>query len=70
MSEENRRKNPRLAFEIGIVLACKLCAIFMLWCLFFGPDKRPEQTPENVANVLLSHGNHTEQFRTTPGDSK
>lgn len=47
------RSNPRLFFEIAVVLCCKLAVIFALWYFFFGPDKRLEQTPENVASGIL-----------------
>ena len=50
------RRNPRLIFEIAVVLCCKLAVIFALWYFFFGPDKRLEQTPENVASGILERG--------------
>ena len=53
---ENVRRNPRLIFEIAVVLCCKLAVIFALWYFFFGPDKRLEQTPENVASGILDRG--------------
>ncbi len=43
-----------LAAEVALVLACKLCAILALWYFCFGPETRPEMTPEAVAQALLS----------------
>lgn len=48
------QKRPRLMVEIAVVLCCKLAFIFALWFFFFGPDKRLEQTPENVASGILN----------------
>ena len=53
---KNVRRNPRLIFEIAVVLCCKLAVICALWYFFFGPDKRLEQTPENVASGILDRG--------------
>lgn len=53
---KNVRRNPRLIFEIAVALCCKLAVIFALWYFFFGPDKRLEQTPENVASGILDRG--------------
>ena len=53
---KNVRRNPRLIFEIAVVLCRKLAVIFALWYFFFGPDKRLEQTPENVASGILDRG--------------
>lgn len=50
---EQNKKRPRLIVEIALVLCCKLTVIFVLWFLFFGPDKRIEQTPENIASGIL-----------------
>ena len=36
-----------------MVLCCKLAFIFGLWYFIFGPDKRIDQTPENVASGIL-----------------
>lgn len=47
------------SFEIGVVLCCKLAFIFGLWYFFFGPDKRIEQTPENVASGILMRADRT-----------
>lgn len=49
----SNKSRPRLIVEIGVVLCCKLAFIFGLWYFFFGPDKRIEQTPENVASGIL-----------------
>lgn len=46
-------RNPRLILEIAVVLCCKLAVIFALWFFFFGPDKRIDQTPENIASGIL-----------------
>ncbi|MDR3898970.1 MAG: hypothetical protein Q3X95_06885 [Duodenibacillus sp.] len=46
-------RNPRLVLEIAVVLCCKLAVIFALWFFFFGPDKRIDQTPENIASGIL-----------------
>ena len=42
-----------------MVLCCKLAFIFGLWYFFFGPDKRIEQTPENVASGILMRADRT-----------
>ncbi len=52
-ASKSNKSRPRLIFEIGVVLCCKLAFIFGLWYFFFGPDKRIEQTPENVASGIL-----------------
>ncbi len=54
MPKPKRREKLPLATEVALVLACKLCAILALWYFFFGPETRPEMTPESVAQVLLS----------------
>ena len=46
------KSRPRLLLEIGVVLCCKLA-------FFFGPDKRIEQTPENVASGILMRADRT-----------
>ena len=46
-------KHPKLNLEIAVILCCKLAIIFALWYFFFGPDKRIDQTPENVASGIL-----------------
>ncbi len=46
-------RSPRLILEIAVVLLCKLAVIFALWFFFFGPDKRIDQTPENIAAGVL-----------------
>ncbi len=53
MSENNNRPRSKLILEIAVVLCCKLLVIFALWYCFFGPDKRIEQTPENIAAGIL-----------------
>lgn len=53
------KSRPRLLLEIGVVLCCKLAFIFGLWYFFFGPDKRIEQTPENVASGILVRADRT-----------
>ncbi len=55
----SNKSRPRLIFEIGVVLCCKLAFIFGLWYFFFGPDKRMEQTPENVASGILMRADRT-----------
>lgn len=55
-------KTPRAMFEVGIILTLKIAFIFGLWYFFFGPDKRVEQTPENVASAILD--------RTAPNPTK
>ena len=59
-------QKPGLVLEIAVILCCKLTAIFGLWYFFFGPDKRVEQTPENVATALLERApesnNSTQQI--------
>ena len=52
-ASKSNKSRPRLIFEIGVVLCCKLAFIFGLWYFFFGPDNRIEQTPENVASGIL-----------------
>lgn len=52
-ASKSNKSRPRLIFEISVVLCCKLAFIFGLWYFFFGPDKRIEQTPENVASGIL-----------------
>ena len=53
------KSRPRLLFEIGVVLCCKLAFMFSLWYYFFGRDKRIEQTPENVASGILMRATPT-----------
>ena len=60
--QENRQNFP-LQKKLGIIIACKLVLIFVLWFSFFGPDKRPEQTPEAVAAGIL-------KMTATPLDSQ
>ncbi len=45
--------HPNLIVEIAVILCCKLAFIFGLWYLFFGPEKRVEQTPETIASAVL-----------------
>lgn len=47
------KRKPHLTKEIALVLCCKLAFIFALWFIFFGPEKRIDQTPENVAAAVL-----------------
>ena len=53
------KSRPRLLFEIGVVLCCKLAFIFGLWYFFFGPDKRIEQSHENDASGMVSRAERT-----------
>lgn len=56
MSEKvsnTKRKAFGLTKPIAIVLCLKIAAVFCLWLAFFGPDKRIDQTPENVAVGIL-----------------
>ena len=53
------KSRPRLLLEISVGLCCKLAFIFGLWYFFFGPDKRIEQTPENVASGILMRADRT-----------
>ena len=55
----SNKSRPRLIFEIGVILCCKLAFIFGLWYFFFGPDKRIEQTPENVASGILTRADRS-----------
>ncbi len=48
-----KRKTIGLTRPIAIVLCLKIAAVFCLWLAFFGPDKRIDQTPENVAVGIL-----------------
>lgn len=52
-ASQSNKSRPRLIVEIAVVLCCKLAFIFGLWYFFFSPDKRIEQTPENVASGIL-----------------
>jgi len=54
MPKPKRREKLSLAAEVVLVLAGKLCAILALWYFCFGPETRPEVTPESVAQALLS----------------
>ncbi len=60
---KSTRTSPRLVLEIAVVLCCKLAVIFALWFFFFGPDKRIEQTPENVASGILERAPVSEGAR-------
>ena len=63
------RRPSLLAFEIAVILVCKLCAIFGLWYCFFSPDKRADQSPDAVAAVLFSHDN-TARVPSPEGDPR
>lgn len=58
-ASQSNKSRPRLIVEIGVVLCCKLAFIFGLWYFFFSPDKRIEQTPENVASGILMRSDRT-----------
>jgi len=47
-----RVRHP-LAREIAVVLAIKLVALTALYFVFFGPDHRPDLTPESVGRAIL-----------------
>ncbi len=48
-----KRYRIGLTKPIAIVLCLKIAAVFCLWLAFFGPDKRMDQTAENVAAGIL-----------------
>ncbi len=54
MTQQKKRARLPLATEIAIVLACKLCALLALWHFCFGPETRPAQTPDAVAQAFFS----------------
>ena len=47
------RRPPRITLQVAATLCVKLSVIFVLWYCFFGPEKRVEQVPENIAAHLL-----------------
>lgn len=47
------RRRPRLLVELAIIVGCKIAVVFTLWALFFNPSKRPQQSPETVADGVL-----------------
>ncbi|MFM8860061.1 MAG: cytochrome oxidase putative small subunit CydP [Methylocystis sp.] len=42
--------------EIVIVLTFKVCAIALIYVLFFSPSHRTKVTPENMATMMLQVG--------------
>jgi len=46
-------KDRRLGREIAVVLAVKLAALALIWCLFFGPDQRVAVDADTVSHQLL-----------------
>ena len=46
-------RRPRLLVELAIIVGCKIAVVFTLWALFFNPSKRPQQSPETVADGVL-----------------
>lgn len=64
LKKNSTPKNPRVILEIAVVLCCKLAFIFGLWYFFFGPDKRLDQTPDNVAAGILGSAPTTKQPQT------
>ncbi len=63
MTERQGKPRAKLIRELAVVLLCKLLVIFALWYCFFGPDKRIEQTPENVAvGILGTPGEKQDSF--------
>lgn len=64
LKKNSTPKNPRVILEIAVVLCCKLAFIFGLWYFFFGPDKRLDQTPDNVAAGILGSTPTTKQPQT------
>ncbi len=52
-----RRGGERLLYrEVAAVLLFKLCAITLIWYLFFGPTHRVTVTPERVQQSLFAPG--------------
>lgn len=45
--------HARLLPELALIVACKIAVVFTLWALFFNPSKRPQQSPETVADGVL-----------------
>ncbi len=52
-TSNTKRYRIGLTKPIVVVLCLKITAVFCLWLAFFGPDKRIDQTPENVAVGIL-----------------
>jgi hypothetical protein len=42
--------------EIVIVLTFKICAIALIYVLFFSPSHRTRVTPENMATMMVQAG--------------
>jgi hypothetical protein len=42
----------RLARDIAVVLTVKVALLAAIFWLFFGPDRRPDVTPEAVHRLL------------------
>lgn len=59
------RRRPRLLVELAIIVGCKIAVVFTLWVLFFNPSKRPQQSPETVADGVLGPA-EAQPAATTP----
>lgn len=47
------RPRHRLLGSLALVIGLKLTVILTLWALYFSPSKRPQTSPETVADDLL-----------------
>ncbi len=54
MSEGAKRLNTKLLAEVAAVICIKISCIALIWFMFFSTETRLDQTPENVADGILS----------------
>lgn len=47
------RPRHRLLGSLALVIGLKLTVILTLWALYFSPSKRPQTSPETIADELL-----------------
>ena len=53
LERNNFRVRGNQLVELAIIVGCKIAVVFTLWVLFFNPSKRPQQSPETVADGVL-----------------
>lgn len=58
--------HARLLPELALIVACKIAVVFTLWALFFNPSKRPQQSPESVADGVLGSSETSHVAQETP----